>query len=111
MAEAKYITLSQAMRDMIPLIELLTEISCIFSINCLTPQIKCKVFEDNESYIAITRIQMFSPRTQLIPIKYYHFRHYVDNKIVEIIPIGTTEQTADIFTKLSTEEVFVYIRR
>ena len=74
-AEAEYIDLSQAVRDVIPSIHLLTEIYCIFPIHCPTPQIKCKVFEDNESCIALARSQKFSPRTRHIAIKYHHFRH------------------------------------
>ena len=110
-AESEYIALSQAMRDVIPMIQLLTEINCIFPIYCPTPQIKCKVFEDNESCIALAKSQKFSPRTRHIAIKYHHFRHFVDNNIVEIISIGTTEQTSDIHTKPLVEEIFVYLRR
>ena len=54
-AKSEYVTLSQAMRDIIPLIQLLTEINCIFPIYCPTPQIKCKVFEDDESCIFLQR--------------------------------------------------------
>ena len=48
-AEAEYIALSSAMRDVIPLMQLLTEISVILPIYNPDPKVKCKVFEDNES--------------------------------------------------------------
>ena len=110
-AESEYIALSQSMREIIPLIQLLTEINCIFPIYCPTPKIKCKIFEDNESCIALAKSQKFSPRTRHIAIKYHHFRHYVDKKIVDILSIDTTQQTADIFTKPLVEEVFVHLRK
>ena len=109
-AESEYIALSQAMRDIIPLIQLLTEIGCIWPVINPEPKIRCKVFEDSESYIAIAKSQQFSPRTIHIAIKYHHFRHYVENAIVEILPIDTKNQTADIFTKPLTEEIFTCLR-
>ena len=45
-AESEYIALSTAMRDVIPLMQLLTEINCIFPIHNPEPKIHCKVFED-----------------------------------------------------------------
>ena len=99
------------MRDIIPLIQLITEISCIYPVINPEPKVRCKVFEDNESCIAIAKSQELSPRTRHIAIKYHHFRHYVDRSLVEILPISTSEQTADIFTKPLNEEVFVYLRK
>ena len=110
-AEAEYIALSQAMRDVIPIIHLLTEINCLFPVHCPTPIIKCKVFEDNESCIALAKHQKFSPRTRHIAIKYHHFRHYVNKGIVNIESIDTSEQTADIFTKPLVRDVFEYLRK
>ena len=46
-AEAECIALSQAMCELIPLMNLMTEISCIFELHLLKPKVKCKVFEDN----------------------------------------------------------------
>ena len=77
------------MKTVIPLIQFLAEISCIFPIYCPTPQIKSKLFGDNESCIAIAKTQKFSPRTHHISIKYHHFRYYEDKKITEIVSIGT----------------------
>ena len=74
------------------------------------PKIRCKVFEDNKSCIAIAMSQKISPRTRHIAIKYHHFRHYVENTIVKILPIDTKYQTADIFTKPLTEEIFTRLR-
>ena len=104
-AESEYIALSQAMRDVIPLIQLLTEINCLWPVMNPEPKIRCTIFEDNESCIAIAKSQKFTPRTRHITIKYHHFRHYVDKCIVQILPINAKDQTADIFTKPLPEDV------
>ena len=109
-AEAEYIALSSAMRDVIPLMQLLTEISVILPIYNPDPKVKCKVFEDNESCIAMAKAHKFTPRTKHISIKYHHFRSYVDRGAISIEHISTTEQIADIFTKPLTEQPFTYLR-
>ena len=50
-AESEYIALSTALRDVIPLMQLLTELNCIIEIHNPAPKVSCKVFEDNESCI------------------------------------------------------------
>ena len=72
-AEAEYIALSQAMRTVIPLMNMLIEINCIFDIPMPKPQVHCKVFEDNRSAITIAEANKFTPRTKHIALKYHHF--------------------------------------
>ena len=110
-AEAEYIALSQAMRQVIPMMNLITEISCIFDIYMPKPEVHCKVFEDNRSAITIAEANKFTPRTKHIALKYHHFRRYVKEKIIQIYPIGTQEQTADIFTKPLDDKTFLYLRK
>ena len=108
--KAEYIALSQAMREVIPFMNLLEEINEVFPLNLKEPKFHCKVFEDNNSCIAIATGQKFSPRTKHIAIKYHHFQQYVREKLVTILPIDTKEQLSDIFTKLSDEVLFLYLR-
>jgi len=110
-AEAEYIALSQAMRQVIPLMNLLVEVSCIFDINLPKPQVHCKVFEDNRSAITIAEAGKFTPRTKHIALKYHHFRRYVKEKVIKLYPISTHEQTADIFTKPLDDKTFLYLRK
>ena len=74
--DTKYITLSQATQEVIPLIQLLTKIGCIYP----EPIIRCKVSEDNKSCIAIAKSQKFSSRTRHITIKFHNFHHYTKNQ-------------------------------
>ena len=46
-----------------------------------------------------------------IALKYHHFRRYVKDKTIEIFPINTTEQIADIFTKPLDEAAYIYLRK
>ena len=96
-AESEYITLSQAMRDVIPLIQPLTEINCVYPIHNPVTIIKCKVYSDNESCNDISKTKRFSPRTRHIVIKYHHFRHFVDKEIIQVLSIGTRYQIATMY--------------
>jgi hypothetical protein len=109
--EAEYIALSQSLREVIPVIDLMKEINEIFPINIPTPEIHCKVWEDNNGALALANGQKFSPRTKHIAIKYHHFRSHIKNGTISVHPIDTKEQTADIFTKPLDQSLFIHLRR
>ena len=97
--EAEYIALSQALREVIPLMTLLQEIKEVFPIYTPKLEIHCKVWEDNNGAISLAKNQKFSPRTKHISIKYHHLREHVNKGTISIHPIDTKEQTTDIFMK------------
>eukprot|EP00957_Ditylum_brightwellii_P044934 3407616-Ditylum_brightwellii.AAC.1 len=99
------------MHEVIPFMNLLEELSKVFSLHLSQPEVHCKVFEDNESCIAIAKAFKFSPRTKHIVLKYHHFRKFVYEGKLVILPISTKEQTADIFTKPLQDDLFVYLRK
>ena len=90
--------------------ELLKELSAVLSVYLPTPKVYCKMFEDNNSCIALAKSKTFSPRTKHIAIKYHHFRTKVDYGSLLILPIDTREQTRDILTKPLREVLFPYLR-
>ena len=51
--EAEYIALIQAMRDVIPFMVLMKEVSFIFYIHIPKPEVFCKVSKDNQSCISV----------------------------------------------------------
>ena len=108
--EAKYIALSQSLREVIPIMQLLKDINEVFPLKMPTPEVHCKTWEDNNGCIALANGQKFSPRNKHIAIKYHHFREHVRNGSISIHPIDTKEQTADIFTKPLDENLFKYLR-
>ena len=57
--ESEYIALSEVIRD--ALMNLIEEVNTIFSLNGCKPKIHCKVFEDNESCIAMAKKKSVHP--------------------------------------------------
>ena len=109
--EAKYIALSQVMREIIPLIGLLSEIAPMFGIVQAPPNLKCTLLEDNDGCLQLARAPRMNPRTKYIGLKYHHFRSYVQNKIVSIEPIDTSDQLADMLTKSLEAPQFTKLRK
>ena len=109
-AEAEYIALSSALREVIPLMTMMLEINDIFPLHICPPDFYCTVWEDNQSCIAMATSQKFSPRTKHIALKYHHFRSYVMNKKIRINYVHTESQEADIFTKPVKNELFPKLR-
>ena len=87
--EVEYISLSQAIRGVLPFINLLKEINEIFPLNLKKPKFHYNIFEDNNSCISLPTAQKFSPRTKHIAINYDYFRRYVKDKTLEVLPIDT----------------------
>jgi len=72
--EAEYITLSQSLQNIIPLLNLINELAPTLDLPSFTLLIKYIVFEDNQSIIAVTKALSMLPRTKYISLKYNHFR-------------------------------------
>ena len=123
--EAEYIALSQAMRDLIPIREILKEImtTVFHRKDTIVYTTKSKafsdvsegttkynieqstVYEDNESCLKFARMPKLTPRTKHIGIPYHWFRTKVEQLEIEIEPIDTNSQLADQFTKgLATDK-------
>ena len=109
--EAEYIALSMAMREVLPFLNLMQEINVVLPLPAGAPKFFCKVWEDNRSCIKVAESPKFTPRTKHIALKYHHFRRFVSDGTVNIFPIGTLEQTADIFTKPLDGPQFAYLRK
>ena len=110
--EAEYIALSQALREVIPLVGLLKEMTEHgFDVGTVVPQIHCKAFEDNSGALIMANEHKSRPRTKHIAVKYHHFRHHVEVGDITIHPINTLDQPADIFTKPLDVLVFAKHRK
>ena len=83
-AEAEYIALSQALREVIPLMTLMEELHKVFPVHVSTPNFVCKVHEDNQSCIKMANSEKFTPRTKHIALKYHHFKSHVQKKLIDI---------------------------
>ena len=110
--EAEYIAMSMALRDVIPVMELLDEIkSRNFQVICTHPIVYCKVFEDNSGALELARLPKLCPRTKHINVCYHHFREHVRVGLIKVLPIGTEDQIADALTKPLAQNSFCKHRR
>ena len=98
---AEYVALSTACRDVIPLRELVLELSNVYNLPTDKPTIKSTVYEDNEGALRLanTELPRTTPRSKHYGIIYHWFREHVSNGTIEVVPIKTENQLADIFTK------------
>ena len=111
-ADAEYIALSQALRDVIPLITLLKEVNTVFPVHVKTPTFVCQIHdhEDNQLCITMATSQKFTPRTKHIALKYHHFHSFVKDGRIKISYCRTTEQKADILTKPLADDLFFILQ-
>ena len=109
--EAEYIALSSALREVIAIMNLITELcSNGFPALHTTPNVVCRVFEDNKSCLEIATNHKSRPRTKHLSVRLHHFRSYVKAKLINIEHISTKDQIADIFTKPLPRQQFRVLR-
>jgi hypothetical protein len=98
--EAKYIALSQAMRELIPLLGIIEELTPHLNLDKDQPlvfwkacgyepnsgKLSADLFEDNAAAYELARAPKMRPRTKHIALKYHHFREHVSNGTVRIHP-------------------------
>ncbi|MEJ2116200.1 MAG: Ty1/Copia family ribonuclease HI, partial [Gammaproteobacteria bacterium] len=111
MTEAEYIALSQSMRDLIPMKQLLKEVGPLCSLSEMDIVTHSTVFEDNNGALELATAPKMRPRTKHIAIKYHHFREHVKRGTIKIQRVDTKEQLADIFTKPLPRDTFQYLRK
>jgi hypothetical protein len=103
--EAKYIALSAAMCDIIPIHALPNELAEQNLIKHVgKSKVCCTIFEDTALCLELALAPKMRPRTKHINIKYHHFCSHIHSDqnldgTIMIQHIGTKEQMADIFTK------------
>ena len=93
------------------MMEHLKQLEKTLNIESKRPSVKCKVFEDNNGAIELAKATNIRPRTKHIALKYHHFRENVRKDLIEINPIDTLEQVADIFTKAFPFPIFNCLRK
>jgi hypothetical protein len=110
--EAEYIAMSQALRDVIPVMNLIQEMKEKgFQVICVQPNVYCKVFEDNSGALELARLPKLRPRTKHINVCYHHFREHVRKGLIKIFPVNTKDQIADALTKALAQNDFQRHRR
>jgi hypothetical protein len=110
--EAEYIALSHSMRELLPIREMVREMSTTLGFHKeFEIRTYSKVFEDNNGCIALASCPRMTPRSKHIAVKYHFFRYRVKEGKIKIYKIPTDEQKADIFTKGLVRATFEKIRK
>ena len=76
------------MRDAIPLTQLLKDLKVACDVINTPTIVACKVFEDNQSCIAVAESKKPTARVNHIAIKCHHFRGLANNSLININYIG-----------------------
>ena len=110
---AEYYALSTAMREVLPLRELVSTVAkgCNIDPKCLTT-FKTTAWEDNMGALTLANLDPGhqTPRSKFYDVKVHWFRSHLKPNNVEIKKIDTTVQVADLFTKPLVREVFERLR-
>ncbi len=76
-----------------------------------TGRVYCRVFEDNSGALEMAKVHKYRPRTKHVNVKYHHFCDYVSRGDIELHPIGTSFQPADMLTKPVNKETLTRHRK
>jgi hypothetical protein len=109
--EAEYNSCSEALRNVIPIVEILKE-AATMGIEVGPPKAKvyCKLFCDNSGACELIRLPKMRPRTKHINTRLHHFREHVVKGTISVEQISTDDQLADIATKPLPTSLFVKFR-
>ncbi len=91
-AEAEYISVSNACAEVIWTQQLLKELGISLSL-------PTKIFCDNKPAIAISKNPELHQKTKHIDISHHFIREKIENGLIEVIYIPSTENGADLLTK------------
>ena len=106
--EAEYNALSESLREVINLMQLLdeTKVKLKWDTASNPPTVHCKVFEDNSGALEMGKLPKMRPRTKHICVRMHHFREAVREGKVSLHKIPSRYQLADIATKPQPVNLF-----
>ena len=81
----------------------LAEFGCLFAV-------PLAIFEDNKACVDYTKNSTNHQRTKHISVRYHFIRDLVTTGILQLVPIPSAENIADIFTKPLDKRVFQFLR-
>ena len=109
--EAEYSALSSSLRIVLPLRDLLLEITAGIKLpQGISTTLKCRVFEDNNGALLLATQQKITNRTKYFRVKWHHFWEQVRDGTLNVQKIGTHDQRADYLTKGLPRETFEKLR-
>ena len=109
--ESEYTGLSYAVREVIPILNILQELSKTHNLLESPAKLYLRVYEDNAGAIEMAKVHKYRPRTKHLNIRLHHFRKFISSGRMKIFKIHTNDQQADIFTKPLASEQFLKLRK
>ena len=100
--EAEYIALSQACKDLFPIMDLLSELSDMLTLPAdPSPHLHIHIHEDNVGALTLGKLEprRMTPRSKHYALRYHWFREHIGPRNIELVKIATADQIGDIFTK------------
>ena len=97
--EAEYIALTEAAKEASWLRTLYMEIRSRLNIEKVSLQGSIPIHADNQASIHMAKIPRFHERTKHIGIRYHYVRTAIEDGLISLSYIPTTENPADILTK------------
>jgi hypothetical protein len=110
--ESEYSALSSSLHIVLPLRDLLAEITTGIKLpKGFSTIVNCRVFEDNNGALLLATQQKITNRTKYFRVKWHHFWEHVRIGTIDVQKIATIEQRADYLTKGLPRESFERIRK
>lgn len=110
--ESEYIALSEAMRDLIPLRGMVTEIADCLKMKVGTSTVKSTVFADNTGAIGLAKAPNMKSRTRSLNQRYHFFRQHIGkDKGIDIEYVKSEDNVADHFSKCLGIMLFEKLRK
>ena len=112
---AEYVALSMAVREFLPLKQLVKEILGEYEFE--TDKIKfmthSTIFEDNQGALTVAKSPKYTPTSKFIAVKYHWFRQYATGPMqeFELKYISSDKQRADLYTKGLQGKKFTDLRK
>eukprot|EP00957_Ditylum_brightwellii_P198330 15113078-Ditylum_brightwellii.AAC.1 len=110
--EAKYFALSTACRDLLPLKNLLEEVSVLFGLTKEKETIHTMIWENNEQSLQLvtTKLPRTTPQLKHFVVHYHWCRALIPS-MLEVKSILTADQQGDLFTKGLHSPVFTNLEQ
>ena len=104
-------SLSPALHDQIPLMELVKELGlCNIEFQFHPLKVHCKAFKDNSGALELVWMPKIHPRMKHLNNYYHYFWSHTGNGEITIHAVSMEQQIGDMFTKPLQEALLVKFR-
>jgi len=110
--EAEVIALAACMRELIPIVDMVKELTQSVGLQAGDMNMNVSVHEDNSGALVLaeTLPPQFTPRSKYYATKTIWFREEIQKRGIKLKKTETSEKLGDIFTKGLTQATFEYLR-